>query len=35
VLKYEFDFRKTKITEMAMTSGYDNLDQDDEYMTTI
>lgn len=35
VLKFEFDFRKTKITEMAMTSGMENLDQDDEYMSTL
>ena len=35
VLKFEFDFRKTKITEMAMTAGMDNLDVDSEYMCTL
>jgi replicative DNA helicase len=35
VLKYEFDFRKTKITELDMTSGRENLDPDDEYIATL
>jgi replicative DNA helicase len=35
VLKYEFDFRKTKITELDMTSGRENLDEDLDYMATL
>lgn len=35
IIKYEFDFRKTKITEIDMTSGRENLDEDLEYTATL
>jgi replicative DNA helicase len=35
IFKYEFDFRKTTITELNMTSGKENLDVDDEYVCTL
>ena len=35
ILKYQFDFRNTKITELAMTDGQQDLEEDSEYMSVL
>lgn len=35
IIKYEFDFKKTRITELLMTAGYQEPEEDNEYMCEL